>query len=111
MTLLCRPRASPPSRGQGRGPHTPQQGDVTVPAITETLVAIGPRLRARACTHLKSGTTGLSAPLPLRALASGGEGSGVGGAFSAINLVEQRFMARALSGAAPSAPRRIGSWE
>jgi hypothetical protein len=34
----------------------------------------------KACTHLKSDTTGLSAPLPPRALASGGEGPGVGGA-------------------------------
>jgi hypothetical protein len=27
------------------GTHTPQQGDVAGPAITETLVVMGPRLR------------------------------------------------------------------
>ena len=27
------------------GTHTPQQGDVARPAMTETLVAMGPRLR------------------------------------------------------------------
>ena len=37
MTLRCRP-------GQA-GTHTPQRGDVAGPAITETFVVMGPRLR------------------------------------------------------------------
>ena len=49
------------------------------PGAENSAKELGPRFRARACTHLKSGTTGLSAPLPPRALASGGEGSGWGG--------------------------------
>src|SRR5262245_58656149 len=44
-----------------------------------------------ACTHLESDTTGLSAPLPPRALASGGEGSGVGGVCAQLHHPPRRL--------------------
>src|SRR5262249_10104456 len=46
---------------------------------TRPTSTVRPRESAKACTHLESDTTGLSAPLPPRALASGGERSAVGG--------------------------------
>ncbi len=68
--------------------HSRESGD---PGAENSAKELGPRVRARACTDLKTGTTGLSAPLPRVAKRSGGGGVGGGGCFLAINRFGMEF--------------------
>ncbi len=76
-----------------------------------TDTTVGPRLRARACTHLLKATRRASPlPSPRVAKRSGGEGSGVGGLLGqqcSIEIYSQLQILRGAEGAAPDRARAM----